>query len=105
VQNRRVVDGASPFVALAWEGGPHRRFFARPGPHAVGGVGGGRAPGAEAPRHGGAVRALLAPARDGLAARTLVRHLPMRARVLDGAVAGATLGLAAAFRVSTAPAQ
>jgi len=103
VQNRRVVDGALAAGALAMgKEEPHLPLLALAQARMLSevSVADGR-PAPESPRAtaeavGSALAASLA---TGLAARTLVRHLPMRARVLDGAVAaGATLGLAASFR-------
>jgi len=104
VRDRRTADGiVAAAVVAAGSGGPRLPLLALGQARLLSDVAtaDGAAPAGTAPRAAAEAIAvpLAAALATGLAARTLVRRLPLRNRVVDGAVAAAaTYLLAAAFR-------
>jgi uncharacterized protein (DUF697 family) len=106
VERRRAVDGALAAGALAFASDPAPRLpaLALAQSRMLSELG--AAAGRPAPQEARATAEAIAPPlvaalATGLVARTVVRRLPVRNRLLDGIVAAAaTYGLAAAFRLA-----
>ena len=104
VRERRIADGVLAAGALAaGRGGPRLPLLARGQARMLSDVAAAEGDGAAATTPRGTAEAvgvpLAAALATGLAARSLVRRLPLRNRLLDGAIAAAaTYVLAAAFR-------
>ena len=104
VQSRRIEEGALTAGALAVSGGGSQRLPVLALAQArmlsdVGAWGGAAPPGTPRATAVALAPPLAAAFGAGLAARTLVRRLPVRNRLLDSAVAAAvTYALATAFR-------